>query len=82
MSNPNFLVTLKARDKSHEKSYNVHCADQKTAEEWGERCLLAQKKDLTNYKILATPIVIVETAKVVAEPKAEKKAKKAAKKKE
>lgn len=73
-----FLVTIKSRDKSREKSYNVKCKDENEAKEWGARTLAAQKKDPEDFKVTATPIVI-ETAKVVEEVKPVEKAEKAKK---
>lgn len=52
-----FLVEIKAKDKSAAWSYKIDSQDEKTAEQWAEKCLSAQKRDPSKYRAIATEIV-------------------------
>ena len=53
-----FLVEFKPKDKSADSwSNKIKSQDKQTAEQWGEICLKSQRKDPTDFRIVATEII-------------------------
>jgi len=71
-----FLVEMKPKDKSEDtRSHKISSQDQQTAELWGQKCLLAQRRDPSAYRIIATEIIETPVVKPVEKPKEEVKEK-------